>query len=233
MTSSNLNTAVGSDDSGFVAGLMPKRAYSKIWRGVAVVMLSMAVLICLNPVMAVLAEFRARLNWSHTEARVASALVFSGPENRSPGGSPSISARRTMYWAEFHLDFHPSNGCRTGIVMSDPSAEFPCDAFIQTIPHYSSTNAYAWLGRHPSGSSTQIFYDPSGSGVKFADESLFDLVRWNSLAIAALFLVIGTVLLSAARRRLADLAYLPEGEDLPAPTRPSSKTDDLIDMKLS
>jgi len=35
MPSSNLNTAGGKDDSGFVAGLMPNRAYSKICRGVA------------------------------------------------------------------------------------------------------------------------------------------------------------------------------------------------------
>ena len=233
MIPSNLNTAVGNDESSLVSSLLPNRAYSKIWRGVGVVMLSIALLICLDPVMAVLAEVRARLKWSHTEARVASAHVFSGPENHSPGGNPSISARRTIYWAEFHLDFRPSNGCRTGIVMSDPAAELPCDAFIQTISHYSSSDAYAWVGRHPSGSSTPIFYDPSGSGVKFADESLFDMVRWKNLAIAAIFFVIGTGLLSAARRRLAELAYLPEGEDLPAPTRPSSKTDDLIDMKLS
>jgi hypothetical protein len=232
MISPSPNIALGSDGPGVVAGLMPNRAYSKIWRGVAVAMFLMAVVICLDPLGSLLSEFRARLGWSRTEGQVASAQVLSAPENRSPGGSPSISATRTMYWAAFHLDFRPSGGCRTGIVVLDRGTSPGCSAYIQTIPHDSSTNAYAWLARHPSGSSTRILYDPSGPGVKFADESLLELVRWNRLAMAALFIVIGTALLSAVRRRLAELADLPESEAVPAVPL-SSKPDDLIDMKLS
>jgi hypothetical protein len=214
---------------------MPNRAYTRIWRAVGAVAIVIGALSFINPLWALFSELHARHNWSHSKAQIAYARVVDAPENRSPGGNPSTRSTRTVYWVEFEVNFQPTDGCRTGTSIA-PSVDthFPCSAIIHSAPHESPASAYAWLARHPSGASAEVLHDPKGPGVKFANESFADLLPWNRIALALIFLALGIFLWSAANHRLAGLAYLPKGEDLPAPqSARKSNPDELIDLKLS
>lgn len=156
-------------------------------------------------------------------------------ENRSPGGNPSLSAFRTVYWAEFEVAFNPPDGCRTSTVSAADSAmPFHCFAEVRTIPRRSPNNAYQWVRHYGPGSAVRLMYDSKGPGVKLADQSLLYALPWNSILAALAMVVFGLLALSAAQRRLRELAYLPKDQDLPAP--PSSegpRPHDLIDLKLT
>ena len=195
---------------------MPNRAYTRLWRAIAVGILLTGLLLAFHPLWILFSEFHARSAWPRAQAQIASGQVRSAPENHAPGGNPSIRSPRRVYWAEFHIDFQPSNGCRTDISAAPGVAtSFPCSAFIQTIPSESQSSAYEWLRRYPSGSLLQVLYDPNGPGVRLDGASLVDLLPWNNIGMALLFLTIGLFLLAATRRRLAALSYLPNDQDLP------------------
>jgi hypothetical protein len=193
------------------------------------------VLSVINPVWALFSELHARHNWSHSKAQIAYARVIDAPENRSPEGNPSIRSTRTVYWAEFEVNFQPTDGCRTGIsIAPGVDTQFPCSAIMHSIPHESPASAYAWLARQPSGAPAEVFYDPNGPGIKFANESLADLLPWSRIVLALTLVALGIFFWSAAKRRLTELAYLPKSEDLPAPqSEGKSNPDELIDLKLS
>jgi hypothetical protein len=214
---------------------IPNRAYAKIWRAVGIFALVIGGLLGLAPLNALLSEVWARAHWSRASGQLAAFVQKWADENRSPGGNPSISTIRTVYWVEYEVDFRPSNGCRTGASFSpDASVPFPCTAWLHTIPSRSPAPAREWASRHRPGSAAQVLYEQNGPGVKLAGESLFDVVPWNKALASMVILAFGVVAFAAAQRRLRELAYLPKGEDLPAPASPSdSKPDDLIDTKLS
>jgi hypothetical protein len=223
------------DDASLASKLIPNRAYARIWRGLAIFFLIIAAWASANPLGALFSELHARLRWSRVEGQVSSAVLKSAAENRSPGGNPSISAFRTVYWVEFEVAFNSPAGCRTGIESAPASAmAFHCFAEIRTIPSRSPTKSYDWVRNHGQGSPVQLLYDSRGPGVKLADQSLFDALPWNKLIGALAMVAFGFAALTAAQRRLRELAYLPKDQDLPAP--PSSqepRPDDLIDLKLS
>jgi hypothetical protein len=234
MSAPGPNPLPPSDDSTILANFMPNRAHRRIWRTVAVFCFLIGALMSLDALRILSSELDARLRWSRANARVAVAEQKSADENHAPGGSPGLSIH-TVYWVEFEVDFNPANGCRTGISASPSTpTEFPCTARIRTLLSGSPANAYYWVRHHPQGGPAQVLYDPKGPGVRFADESLVDLLPWSKILASLVILVFSLVVFSAAQRRLRDLAYLPADQDLPAP--PSSrdpKPDDLIDLKLS
>ena len=223
------------DAAGSNPSFIPNRAYAKIWRAVAIFALLLGALAGLEPLNALFSEIWARHNWSRADGQLAAVEEKWADENRSPGGSPSISAIRTMYWVEFEVHFRPSNGCRTGYSFAPSVAvPFPCIARLHTIPNRSPAPAREWASRHLRGAAVQVLYDPNGTGVKLAGESLLDVVPWSKAFASAVFLALGVIAFAAAQRRLRELAYLPMGEDLPAPSSSSdTKPDDLIDLKLS
>jgi hypothetical protein len=140
-----------------------------------------------------------------------------------------------VYWVEYEVDFRPSNGCRTGASFSpDASVPFPCVVWLHTIPSRSLAPVREWAARHRQGSAVEVLYEPNGPGVKLAGESLLDVVPWTKAFASVVILVFGIVAFAAAQRRLGELAYLPDGKDLPASASSSeSKPDDFIDLKLS
>jgi hypothetical protein len=223
------------DDASLASKLIPNRAYARIWRGLAIFVLIMGAWASVNPLHALFSELDARLRWSRTDGQISTIELKSAAENRSPGGNPSLSAFRTVYWAEFEVAFNPSEGCRTGIVAPpDSTMTFHCFAEVRTIPRRYPNNAYQWVRHYGPNSAVRLLYDPQGPGVKLADQSLFDALPWNSSIGALAMVAFGLLTLSAAQRRLRDLAYLPKDQDLPAPP-PSEgpRPDDLIDLKLS
>jgi hypothetical protein len=99
---------------------------------------------------------------------------------------------------------------------------------------YSPSSPDEWLLRHRLGMPIIVMYDPGGPGVRLAHESIIDLLPWQQSfeSLAALF--VGLFGFRACQQRLMDLAYLPPGEDLPAPNAVAGpKGDDLTDLNLS
>ena len=222
-------------DSSLASKLIPNRAFARIWRGLAIFFLIMGAWASASPLHALFSELDARLRWGRTDGQIFTIELKSAAENRSPGGNPSLSAFHTVYWAEFQVAFNSPNGCRTGIVAPpDSTMTFHCFAEVRTIPRRSPNNAYQWVRHYGPGSAVRLMYDSKGPGVKLADQSLLDALPWNSILAALAMVVFGLLALSAAQRRLRELAYLPKDQDLPAPrSSESSRPDDLIDMKLS
>jgi hypothetical protein len=235
MTTPDANPASQPDDASFSSKLIPNRTYARIWRGLAIFFLIVGAWASVSPFHALLSELDARVRWSHADGQISTIELKSAAENRSPGGSPSLSAFRTVYWAELQVAFNPPDGCRTGIVSpADSAMTFHCFAEVRTVPSKSPTNAYDWVRHHGQGSAVRLLYDPKGPGVKLADQSLLDSLSWSPLIGSLAMVVFGLLALSTAQRRLRELAYLPKDQDLPAPpSADSPRPDDLIDLKLS
>ncbi len=180
---------------------------------------------------AIYAELYARGHWPVAEARVVNLEEKSDDESHvQPGGSST----RTVYWIEFQVEFAvPVAQCKTGAYWSVPS-QFPCIGSIHTLPKRSWAEDQDCARRHPLNYSTQIRHDPAGPGIKFVDESLWDLYSWQHLVVFLVLLISGLVLHRTAQRRLRYLETLAEDYDAsPPPPTDEHDPNEIVDLKLS
>jgi hypothetical protein len=212
----------------FVANFMPNRAYTRIWRGVAVFCLAITGLMALT----ISSEASAHRGWERASGKILAAELKHADEENSPGGIPG--KLRTLYWAAFDIEFKRTTDYRTGAAWAPGThGDFPCIASLHSPPSTSWSVANRWLLRHPLNSDVRIFYDPKGAGAVFADESVWNLWPWDKIFAMLGIGAFGSLMFAAAQKRLRALAYLPPGEDLPPPPSEQARPpDELIDLNL-
>jgi hypothetical protein len=92
----------------------------------------------------------------------------------------------------------------------------------------------AMATRHPRNSAAAFLYDPATGRLRFADESVSDVVDPGKIIVVLVAASLGLWLWFAANRRLRFLETLPEDYDATPPDpRQDAKPDELTDLKLS
>ncbi len=210
---------------------MPNRTRAKFLRFAAWFLIFVAMVFGAQLLSAIYAEMYARHRWPVAEARVIDVQDKSDYERHVVPGSSSM---RTVYWIEFQVEFAvPVEQCKTGASWGVPS-QFPCIGSIHTLPRRLWAEAQDSARRHPLNSSTQVRYDPVGSHIKFADESIWDAYRWQNFVAFLVILTLGLVLLRSVQQRLRYLETLPEDYDASPPPSPDEHDpNEIIDLKLS
>jgi hypothetical protein len=219
------------DDASLLARWMPNRAFARIYKGAAIFCVMIGVLAGIQPASNLFSEFQARRNWSAADGNILTVEQHSRYEHAAGQGTLSSW---TVYWNEAQVEFAAPSGCNTGTTWSPVLAKpLSCIATLSSPQTKSWAEAQSWRQSHPLNTRVQVLYDPKGPGVRFADESVWDGSRWDKLFLSLGILAFGLAIFGASQRRLGYLAYLPEGQDLPAPQhKQGARLDELVDLKL-
>ena len=100
-----------------------------------------------------------------------------------------------------------------------------------TICNVSNADAYGWIRRHAKYSHAQCHYEPRGSGVRFAGESVADIYPWTKIFAAFAICAVGFTLLQVAQRAEAKLAE-PGIQQTTEVQIGSEGESELVDLKL-
>jgi hypothetical protein len=169
-------------------------------------------------------EYRARDAWPIAWGEVLSSEEHSRVVRGSSGPNS------TVYWIRFTVVFDPPlDRCRPGMLWITAGGPTRCVGTFNTLEG-SRMDAYQWTRRHPVQSHVQVHYEPHGTGVRFAGESVIDTYPWEKVFVIFVIFFVGFGLLRFARwleengveSRAAASA---EPEDAP-------RGDELIDLKL-
>ncbi len=215
------------DDSGFLSALIPNRGRAKLMRVVAGFCLLIGLLGAFTIIRSVALDLYAHSYWPVVKGDV---LKYDEKSAVPPGSS----SRHDVYWIEFEVEFDPrEHSCTTGSSWGVPS-QFPCIGTISTRSTSSWSSAQQWTTRHPRNSAAAFLYDPATGKLRFADESISDVVDPGKSIAVLVTTSLGLWLWFAANRRRRFLETLPEDYDAtPSDPRRDAKPDELTDLKLS
>jgi hypothetical protein len=138
-------------------------------------------------------EYRARAAWP-----IASGEVLSS-EEQSRVVKGSSGPNSTVYWIRFTVVFDPPlDQCRPGMLWITAGGPTRCVGTFNTLEG-SRMDAYQWTRRHPVQSHAQVHYEPHGTGVRFAGESVIDSYPWEKVFVTFVIFFVGFGLLRFAR----------------------------------
>jgi hypothetical protein len=168
-------------------------------------------------------EYRAQDTWP-----IASGEVLSSKE-QSRVVRTSRGPNSTVYWIRFTVVFDPPLGqCGPGMLWIMTGGPTRCVGTFNTLEG-SRTDAYDWSRRHPVRSEVQVHYEPHGSGVRFAGESVADTYPWKKVFVTFVIFFAGFGLLRFARLLEENATETSTNAGQDADNAPS---DELIDLKL-
>jgi hypothetical protein len=216
------------NDGGFLAQLMPNRGRARFLRGVARVFLAIGILCSISVGASVFSELHARHSWP-----VAQGVIVA-KDLKDNKDIPGNLTRHTNYWIEYEIRFAvPAAQCRTGTIYGDEREPLPCWGIVRTRSTESPGTAYEWLKCHPLNSSVGILHEPNGPNIKIAGEPFWLVYPIKGILVMSVWVAVCLTFLNMTQRRLQFLETLPDDYDASPPSSPSSRPDDLIDMKLS
>jgi hypothetical protein len=168
-------------------------------------------------------EYRAQDTWP-----IASGEVLSSEEqSRVVRGSSGPNS--TVYWMRFTVVFDPPlDQCRPGMLWIMAGGPTRCVGTFNTLEG-SRMDAYEWTRRHPVRSSVQVHYEPHGTGVRFAGESISNTYPWKNVFVTFAIFFVGFGLLRFARWVEDNGVETSPAAGQDADNAPS---DELIDLKL-
>jgi hypothetical protein len=168
-------------------------------------------------------EYIAQHRWPVASGEVTSAEEKS---RRYPGTGSSP----TQYFERFTVEFDPPlDQCGPGMLLTIVGGPTRCLGTLDSLEG-SSDSAYQSLRRHPVGSKIRVHYQPRGTGLRFADESVADIYPWKKIFVTWVIFFVGSGLLRLARSQ----------EENSTPSAPASSRDsndaatgeELIDLNL-
>jgi hypothetical protein len=220
------------DESGWVTSLFPNSGYARLVKVIAGIFLAVGIFGLADRVATISADLHARRTWPTADGTVLSARQTN--DNENPSRKVSLSDRK-RYWVEYEVSFAvPEDQCRTGIVYTGPAETMSCHGIIRTRSTQSTHQAYSWLvhGYHVN-ERVKVLYNPNGSEIKIAGQSLWLRYNADRLMLNALWVLVFFGLYTVAQRRLAYFRSHPEAETLPAPPGPpADDSDRLTDLDL-
>jgi hypothetical protein len=213
-------------DSAFLAQLMPNRVRAKFMLFAAWFCIAIGLLAGLSALQDIAFSAYAHSHWPVVKGDILSY------EQKS--GERAGSSTHDVYWIEFHVEFDPGKlGCTTGSYWGVPKA-FSCIGSIKTLSTSSWTSAQQWIKQHPRNSATSFLYDPPSGRLRFADESVGNVVPPENLIVLLVAGGAGLLLLIAVQRRMRFLKTMPEDcDDTPRESADKSGPNDLTDLNLS
>lgn len=215
-----------SDDSGFIAVLMPNRLRARQVRIIAWFLLFWSFAIGIYVAKIIGIDLHVRSNWHMVEG-----AVIKYEEKSAQLGS--IRSRQTTHWVEFEVEFDPKGwGCNTGMSWA-VAMPFPCIGEVRSPGFQSWDVARSWSNRHPVNSTAKLYYDPATGRLRFAGESILDLYPWTAIVAFVLGVLFSLGLLYTSRPRLRELNLLPPDYGVTGTSTENTIRDDgLIDLKL-
>ena len=213
-------------DSALLAQLMPNRVRAKFMLFAAWFCIAIGVLAGISALQKIASSAYAHSHWPVVKGDILSY------EEKS-GHGPSSSSR-DVYWTEFQVEFDPGKlGCSTGSYWGVPKS-FSCIGNIKTMSTTSWRSAQSWLTRYPRNSVLSFLYDPASGQLRFADESIADVVPPQNFIILLVAGGFGVLLLVAVQRRMRFLKTMPDDYDATPPdSHDGRKPDELTDLNLS
>jgi hypothetical protein len=158
----------------------------------------------LGPIGDAISEFNARAHWTRATGFVDAATVRDASERQAPGHA---SGTHTFCWAQFEVTFKPTGDCsERGSTLDAASGALSCPGTIISHPENSDVDARAWFHRHGRGRPAELLYDPNGTGIRFAHESLLNVVEWDKFFGGILLLAVGIAVIFVARATLMEFA---------------------------
>jgi hypothetical protein len=155
-------------------------------------------------------EYIAQHQWPIAPGEVISAEEKSG---RNPGTSSSS----TQYFMRFTVEFDPPlDQCGPGMYLTTVEGPTRCMGTLDTLEG-SSDSAYQWMRRHPVQSQIRVHYQPGGSGLRFAGESIADIYPWKEIFVTAVIFLVGFGIALLGRRREELAQDSPPGESRDSP----------------
>jgi hypothetical protein len=180
-----------------------------------------AAIVGLHAIAVSVEEYSAQHRWP-----VAAGDVISVDEKSVRLGS---SSSPTQYLARFTIEFDPPlEQCGEGMLVVWVGGPTRCSGILDTPPG-SSDSTYQWMLRHPRGSKTNVHYQPYGSGLRFAGESIANIYPWREVGITMILWAVGFGIIRFGRKQ-EQLAV-----DSPASRNDSaeaSENQELIDLNL-
>ena len=231
---SGFRESLGSDeDIGFVASLMPNRTRGGLLRAAAWFCLIISLLFGITLGRLVFYALYARVRWPVVDGAVRGYQQKSVEEHAS-GTKSTGGASWTAYWIEFEIGLDiPVDNCRTGTTLGG-SAQLPCVGTIRTPATKSWTEALGWVARHPPGSRGRFLYDPFGPGIRFANESVWNLYPWGKIVLFCGMTTLSALFLKTTAQRMRQLKALPDDYDSSPPrAADESNPNRPIELKLS
>src|SRR5579864_4029137 len=229
MSTPSSPSAQFNNDTGILSSVMPNRGRTKFLRGVAILFLVFGGIGSMSVCIEVLLEFHARHSWP-----VAQGIVIA-QEVKSNQDIPGNLSRHTNYWVEYEVRFGvPAGRCLTGTIYGDGRDPMPCWGIVRTRVTDSPKTAHEWLSHHLRNSTVEVLHDPTGPGIKIANESLWLVYPWQRILVMFVWMGFFLASFNMTQRRLRYLERLPEDYDasLPTSSRPA-QPDDSVELKLS
>jgi len=116
-------------------------------------------------------------------------------------------SRSTVYWTEYtvRLNLTEEQCGSRDVWVSTATGAKECVETFKTLEG-SSADSNGWIRRHAKYSQAQFHYEPHGSGVRFAGESVADIYPWTKIFASLAICAVGFTLLQVAQRAEANLA---------------------------
>jgi hypothetical protein len=152
-------------------------------------------------------------------------IIWAEPKSRTLSHS-------TVYWTEYTVRLNLTEeqcGPRDLWVNTATGAK-ECVGTFKTLEG-SNADANGWIRRHAKYSHAQFHYEPHGSGVRFAGESVADIYPWTKIFAAFAICAVGFTLLQVAQRAEANLAE-PGIQQTREGQSGSQGESELVDLKL-
>ena len=214
--------------------ILPNAAYARFLKLISVVFLIVGLLVLLERVWTLGADFHARRTWPVAEGRVVSARQADDSDLSRRSGSLS---GHTQYWVEYEVSFAlPPDRCRTGIIYEGPSETMPCHGVVRTRSTQSTAEVFQWfLHGYQLNQPVKVLWNPRGmtnTDIKIVGESVWLRYNFPRLILSLIWVLGFGSLYVFSQRQLAYFTSHPEEQRAASQDTPQDK-DKFTSLDLS